>query len=165
GRNFTAEDDKPSANPTVLLGWGLWKRRFGGNPSIVNQTVLLDAKPYTVIGVMPAWFAYPNAAVQLWTPIYYKEPAAEINAIDSHDFMAISRLKPGVSETEATSELTLITRRLHDANLDNPFVSKGANIRPLLESLVGDIKTPLYVLLAATGCLLLIACLNVANLL
>jgi putative ABC transport system permease protein len=165
GRNFTANDDKPSANPTVLLSWGLWKRRFGGNPSIVNQTVLLDAKPYTVIGVMPAWFAYPNAAVQLWTPIYYQMPATEMNAIDSHDFVAIGRLKPGVTETQAVSELTLITRRLHDANLDNPFVSKGASIRPLLESLVGDIKTPLYVLLAATGCLLLIACLNVANLL
>ncbi|MGA2167395.1 MAG: ABC transporter permease [Terracidiphilus sp.] len=166
GRNFTADDDRPSANPTVLLSWGLWKRRFGGNPSIVSQTVLLDAKPYTVIGVMPAWFAYPNAAVQLWTPIYYKEPAAEINAIDdAHDFLAIGRLKPGVSETQATSELTLITRRLHDQNPDDPFVSKGANIRPLLDSLVGDMKTPLYVLLAATGCVLLIACLNVANLL
>ncbi len=165
GRNFTADDDQPSANPTVLLSWGLWKRRFGGNPSIVGQTVLLDAKPYTVVGVMPAWFAYPNAAVQLWTPIYFKEPATEMRAIDSHDFMVIGRLKPGISETQATTELTLITRRIHDQNLNDPFVSKGANIRPLLDSLVGDVKTPLYVLLAATGCVLLIACLNVANLL
>jgi putative ABC transport system permease protein len=165
GRNFTADDDKPSANPTVLLSWGLWKRRFGGNPSVVNQTVLLDAKPYTVIGVMPAWFAFPDAIPQLWTPVYYKEPAKEINAIDEHDFMVIGRLKPGVSETQAVSELTLITRRLRNQHLDNPFVSVGANIRPLLNSLVGDMKTPLYVLLAATGCLLLIACLNVANLL
>jgi putative ABC transport system permease protein len=165
GRNFTAADDQLSANGTVLLSWGLWKRRFGGNPSIVNQTILLDAKPYTVIGVMPAWFAYPDAAIQLWTPIYYREPAAEINAIDSHDFQVIGRLEPGITETEAVTELTLITRRLHDQHLDDLFVSKGANIRPLLDSLVGDVKTPLYVLLAATGCLLLIACLNVANLL
>jgi putative ABC transport system permease protein len=165
GRNFTADDDKLSANPTVLLSWGLWKRRFAGNPSIINQTVLLDAKPYTVIGVMPAWFAYPEAATQLWTPVYYKEPASEINAIDSHDFQVIGRLKPGVTEAQAVSELTLITRRLHNQHLDDPFVSVGANISPLLNSLVGDVKTPLYVLLAATGCLLLIACLNVANLL
>ena len=165
GRSFTADDDRPSANPTVLLSWGLWKRRFGGDPAIVNRTILLDAKPYTVIGVMPAWFAYPDAARQLWTPIYLKEPAAEINAIDSHDFLAIGRLKPGVGAAQALAELTLITRRIHDANLDDPFVSKAANITPLLESLVGDMKTPLYVLLAATCCVLLIACLNVANLL
>jgi putative ABC transport system permease protein len=165
GRNFTADDDRPSANPTVLVSWGLWKRRFAGNPSIINQTILLDAKPYTVIGVMPAWFAFPQPTVQLWTPIYYKEPANEMKAIDSHDFRVIGRLKPGVTENQAVTELTLITRRLHDQNLDDPFVSKGANIRPLLDSLVGHMKTPLYVLLAATGCLLLIACLNVANLL
>jgi len=165
GRNFTADDDRPSANPTVLLSWGLWKRRFGGSTSIVNQTVLLDAKPYTVIGVMPAWFSYPNPAVQLWTPIYYKEPATEINAIDSHDFIVIGRLKSGVTEAQALAELTLITRRIHDQNPDNAFVSKAASIRPMLDSLVGDLKTPLYVLLAATGCLLLIASLNVANLL
>jgi putative ABC transport system permease protein len=165
GRNFTADEDRPSANPAVLLSWGLWKRRFAGNPTIVGQTVMLDAKPYTVIGVMPASFAFPNAAVQLWTPIYFKSPAQEINAIDSHDFMAIGRLRPGVSETQAVTELTLITHRIHDAHLDDPFVSIGANTRPLLDSLVGDMRKSLYVLLAATGCVLLIACLNVANLL
>ena len=62
GRNFTADDDRPQANATVILSWGLWKRRFGGSPSILNQTVLLDAKPYTVIGVMPAWFSFPTNA-------------------------------------------------------------------------------------------------------
>jgi len=71
GRNFAEDEDRPSANPTVLLSWGLWQRRFGGSPSIVNQTIRLDAKLYTVVGVMPAWFAYPDSTVQLWTPIYY----------------------------------------------------------------------------------------------
>lgn len=165
GRNFNAADDGPSANPTVLLSWGLWKRRFGGNPAIVNQTILLDAKPYTVIGVMPAWFAYPYAAVQLWTPIYHKNPPEEMNAIDSHDFEVIGRLRPGVTEAQAVSELSLITLNIRKRHPDNAFVSKGANGRPLLDSLVGDMKTPLLVLLAATGCVLLIACLNVANLL
>ena len=165
GRNFTQEEDRPSANPTVLLSWGLWKRRFAGDPAIVNQTVLLDARPYTVIGVMPAWFAYPNAGVQLWTPIYYKEPVEEMQAIDSHDFEVIGRLKPGITVAQAVSELTLITRRIHDQHLDNPFVSKAANARSLLDALVHNAKTSLYVLLAATSCLLLIACLNVANLL
>jgi MacB-like periplasmic core domain len=73
GRSFTADDDKPSANPTVLLSWGLWKRRFGGDPAIVNKTILLDAVPHTVIGVMPPNASLPaisTPAVQLWTPIY-----------------------------------------------------------------------------------------------
>ncbi len=165
GRNFTADDDQPSANPTVLLSWGLWKRRFAGNPDIVGQTILLDARAYTVIGVMPAWFAYPQSVIQLWTPVYFKEPPGAMTTIDSHDFRAIGRLRPGVSEAQAAAELSLITHRIRDQHLDQPFVSSAANIRPLLDSLVGEMKTPLYVLLAATGCVLLIACLNVANLL
>jgi len=165
GRNFTADDDKPSANPTVLLNWGLWKRRFGGSPSILNQSIFLDAKPYTVIGVMPAWFAFPDAAAELWTPVYHEQPASEMQALDDHGFRVIGRLKPGVAQSQAIAELSLITIRLHDQHRDMAFVAKDANGKPLLESIVGDVKTPLYVLLAATGCVLLIACLNVANLL
>lgn len=165
GRNFSPDEDKPSANPTVLLSWGLWKRRFGGNSSIVNQNILLDAKPYTVIGVMPAWFSYPDAATQLWTPVYYKEPLSEMRSLEMHDFRVIGRLKPGATLTQAVTEVSLITRRLHDQHRDLVFISKAANGRPLLDSIVGDVKMSLYALLAATGCVLLIACLNVANLL
>jgi predicted permease len=165
GRGFTQADDQPSANATVVLSWGLWKRRFGSDPSIVNQTIRLDAKPYTVIGVMPSWFAYPDQSVQLWTPIYHEESAETMKALDDHEFLAIGRLKPGAPETQATAELSVITHGVHDQHLDNPFVSKAANSRPLLEDMVGDVKTPLYVLLAATFCVLLIACLNVASLL
>ncbi len=165
GRNFTASDDRPEANATVILSWGLWKRRFGGNLSILNQTVLLDTKPYTVIGVMPAWFAFPDQRVQLWTPIYHEDPPQMTQALDDHEFRAIGRLKPGVTPEQALAELSVITRALHRQHLDNPLVSNDANIRPLLESIVGDIKTPLYLLFGATACVLLIACLNVANLL
>jgi predicted permease len=165
GRNFTAEDDRQSANGTVILSWGLWKRRYGGNPSILNQTILLNAKPYTVIGIMPAWFAFPESRVQLWTPVYHEQPPAIAQAIDDHEFRAVGRLKPGVSMSEAVAELSLITRRIHDAHRDDPYVSAGANGRYLLESIVGDIRTPLNILLGATGCVLLIACLNISNLL
>src|SRR2546421_3765856 len=96
---------------------------------------------------------------------FQKESTQDMQALDSHDYLAIGRLKPGVSASQGRTELSLIVKRLHDQHLDNPFVSKAANTRPLLEDMVGDIKTPLYVLLAATGCVLLIACLNVANLL
>jgi len=165
GRRFTESDDQLSANATVILSWGLWKRRFASDPSILNQTIHLDAKPYIVIGVMPPWFTYPDQAVQLWTPIRHEQPARRWQSLDSHMFAAIGRLKPGASETQGRAEVSLIVRRLHDEHLDNPFISDAANSRPLLEDLVGEIKTPLYVLLAATGCVLLIACLNVANLL
>jgi len=165
GRNFLPDEDSPSANPTVLLSWGLWKRRFGGNPFIVNQSILLDGRSYTVIGVMPAWFSYPDAAVQLWTPTFHQKSPQEMKSLDLHEFRAIGRLKPGVTLTQAVSELSLITWRLHEQHRDLIFVSKGANGRSLLDSLVGNVRTQLYALLAATCCLLLIACLNVSNLL
>ena len=164
GRDFTPADDQLSANGTVILSWEFWERRFGGSLSALGRTVELNARPYTIVGVMPSWFAYPDPFVQLWTPIYYQEDSQEMQAIDSHDFVAIGRLKPGVTEKESTAQLSVIVRRLHDQHLDDPFVSIAANSRPLLSAMVGDVKTPLVVLFAATGCLLLIACLNVASL-
>jgi predicted permease len=165
GRNFTAEDDKLSANGTVLLSWGLWKRRFGGDPAILNRSVHLNAREYTVIGVMPSWFSYPDMSRQLWTPIYHDKPEMLMEAVDEHQFQVIGRLRPGFTLEQGRAELATIVRRVHNQHLNNAFVSLGANSRPLLEEMVGDIKRPLYVLLAATGCVLLIACLNVANLL
>lgn len=165
GRGFSAADDQPSANGTVILSWGLWKRRYGGSSAIVGQTILLDARPYTVIGIMPAWFAYPYSAAQLWTPIYHEETPATMEEPDNHFLQAVGRLKPGVSLAEAVGELSLITRRVHDAHLNDPYVSDGAHGRFLLESLVGDVRAPLIILLGATICVLLIACLNISNLL
>ncbi len=74
GRDFSQAEDSPAANGTVLLSWGLWKRRFGGDRAILNQTIYLDAKPYTVIGVMPAWFDFPDPSTQLWTAVYHDGP-------------------------------------------------------------------------------------------
>jgi putative ABC transport system permease protein len=165
GRNFTETDDRHSANATVLMSWGLWKRRLGGNPAILNQTIHLDGQLYTVIGILPAGFAYPDASTQLWTPVYHYKPAEQMDSLAAHQFQVIGRLKPGITAAEGVADLSVISRRLHDQHLDNPFISKAANIKPLLEDMVGDIKQPLYVLLAATCCVLLIACLNVANLL
>ena len=165
GRDFTAGDDTPSSNFTVLLSWSLWKRRFGANPGILNQTVYIDAKPYTVIGVMPEWFAFPEPNTQVWTAVYRDKPATMMAMINNHMFRVVGRPKPGVAPQQAVADLNLISRRLHDAHLDVPFVNGGANGRPLLDHMVRDLKRPLYVLLAATGCLLLIACMNVANLL
>jgi len=165
GRVFAGGDDNPAANGTVVLSWSLWKRRFGADPTVLNRTIYLDTKPYTVIGVMPAGFEFPDSSTQLWTPVYREFPENVMSALDNHMFRAIGRLKPGVTAAEATANLSVISRQIHDSHLDNPFVTAAANSRALLEHMVGDVKRPLYVLLTATVCLLLIACLNVANLL
>ncbi len=165
GRDFTEADDKPGANGTVLLSWGLWKRRFGGDPAILNQTIDLDAQTYTVIGVMPAWFDFPDSSTQLWTPVYHDKPEDEMTSFSNHMFRVVGRLKPGVSASQSVADLSVISQRIHNQHLNDPFVFRSASSRPLLEHIVGEIKKPLYVLLEATCCLLLIACLNVANLL
>jgi predicted permease len=165
GRDFTQADDNPGANGTVLLSWGLWKRRFGGDAAILNRTIFLDAQPYTVIGVMPAWFDFPDSSTQLWTPVYHDEPVDRMASFSNHQFRVVGRLKPGVSASQAVADLSIISLRIHNEHLNDPFVFRSATSRPLLEHLVGEIKKPLYMLLEATCCLLLIACLNVANLL
>jgi putative ABC transport system permease protein len=165
GRDFTKDDDTSAANGTVLLSWGLWKRRFGGNSAILGQTIELDSRPFTVIGVMPAWFDFPSPSTQLWTPVYHDKPEDIMTSLSNHMFRVVGRLKPGASASQGMADLSIISRRIHNAHLNDPFVLRSANSRPLLEHIVGEIKKPLYVLLEATCCLLLIACLNVANLL
>jgi|SRR5579862_7228000 len=165
GRDFTQADDSPAASGTVLLSWGLWKRRFGGDPAILNQTIDLDAVPYTVIAVMPAWFDFPDPSTQLWTTIYHDKPKDEMISFSNHQFRVVGRLKPGVNAAQGVADLSVISQRVHNAHLNEPFIFQSARSRPLLEHIVGEIKKPLFVLLEATCCLLLIACLNVANLL
>src|SRR5580658_8126537 len=165
GRDFTQTDDSPAANGTVILSWGLWKRRFGGDRAILNQTIDLDAIPYTVIGIMPAGFDFPDPATQLWTPVYHDRPPQMMEALDAHMFRVVGRLKPGVTAAQGVADLSVISQRIHNEHLSEPFVYRSAKSRPLLEHIVGEIKKPLYVLMEATCCLLLIACLNVANLL
>jgi putative ABC transport system permease protein len=165
GRNFSPEDDSPEADGKVLLSWQLWKRRFGGDSGILDHQIYVDARPVTVIGVMPAWFDFPEPSVQVWQPVYHERPEMDMTPLDMHSMRVVGRLKPGVSEGQAVADLSLISRRIHNANLSDPFVFMAANCRPLLDHMVGEMKRPLFILLAATGCVLLIACLNVANLL
>ena len=165
GRNFTQSEDNPSSDGKVLLSWSLWQRRFGGDRGILNQTVYIDSRPFTVIGVMPAWFDFPNSATQLWIPVSHERPEEQMTAFSNHMFRVIGRLRPGITQAEAVADLSLISLRIHNANLSDPFIFMAANSRPLLDHMVGKMKQPLLILLGATACVLLIACLNVANLL
>jgi predicted permease len=164
GRFFSPEDDRPGANATVVLTWGLWKRRYGANPAILGKTILLDARPFTVIGVLPAWFQYPDAKVQLWAPLYHEKSSSLMQMFTAHDFDVIGRLKPGISSAQANAELKAIQLQIRRQNPDGP-VDDAVNLRPILDAEVHQVRPGLYALLAATTCLLLIACLNIANLL
>jgi predicted permease len=164
GRFFTASDDQPGANATVVLTWGLWKRRFGGDPHIVGRNLLIDAKRYTVIGILPAWFTWPDQKAQLWTPLYHEKSPVVMRLFESHNFDVVGRLQPGVTIQQASGELNAIQRQIRREHPDGP-VNDAVNLRPLVDAETYSIKTDLYALLGATGCLLLIACLNIANLL
>jgi predicted permease len=164
GRTFTAEEDHPGANHVVMLTWSLFQRRFAADPSILGKEIRLDGIAYQVVGVLPRWFTYPEPQVQLWVPYASTFTPQTIAAHDDHGSFVIARLKPGVSADAATREVSALQYRLHLANASKP-VAEDAIWRPMIEDVVRDVKTPLMVLLCAVGCMLLIACLNVSNLL
>jgi predicted permease len=164
GRLFTPADDQPSANATVVLTWGLWKSRYGGDPGIVGRNVIIEARPYTVVGVLPAWFTWPDAKVQLWTPLYHEKSPEYMKMFDAHGFGVVGRMRPGVTIGQASAELNALQREIRREHPDGP-VNDAVNLRSLVDAQTFGVKTGLYALLGATGCLLLIACLNVANLL
>lgn len=164
GRAFVADEDRAGARNVVLLSWSLFQRRFGGDPSIVRQQVRIDSNSYTVVGVLPKWFTYPGPEVQLWVPYSNGFPAGEAPPHDKHQTSVIARLKPGVTAQAATQQVSALQYRIHMENQGRP-VAEEARSRPMIEDVVADIKTPLLMLSGAVGCLLLIACLNVSNLL
>jgi putative ABC transport system permease protein len=164
GRLFVEADDRPEAAATVVLTHSLWVRRYASDRGIVGKTILLDAKPYTVIGVLPAWFEYPDTRTQLWAPIYHQEPSSMMQSVDNHGFFAIARLRPGATLAQALSQVDTAEKQVRAAH-PTPGTAGAASARTLLEGVVHDAKSVLYTLMGATSCVLLIACLNVANLL
>jgi predicted permease len=164
GRTFTEEEDQPGANHVALLSWSLFQRRFEGDSSIVGKSIRLDTDSYTVVGVLPRWFAYPDARVQLWVPYGQTFVAKGYAAHDEHQSYVVARLRNDVSAEAAIKEVSAVQFRLHEANASKP-VAEDAVFRPMIDDVVKNVKTPLIVLLCAVGCMLLIACLNVSNLL
>ncbi len=160
GRTFTAQDDYPGSRQAVL-GYGLWKERFGSDPNILNREIALDGMNYTVIGVMPNGFDFPQKA-ELWVPIGL---TAEQMKPGGAEFMeVVGRLRPGVSPDMAVAEFTKVTQEIRRQRPDD---NDGFEIRtePLQQLIVGDFRKPLWVLLGAVTLVLLIACVNIANLL
>ena len=164
GRVFTEAEDQPKGEPVVLLTWSLFQRRFAGDPSILGKRIHLDTVPTTVIGVLPSWFTYPDARTLFWMPYAQTFAPEQYGIHDGHQSMVVARLKPGVSVRAATREVSALQYQIHLANASKP-VAEDVWSRPMIDDVVKNVKTPLLVLLCAVGCMLLIACLNVSNLL
>jgi predicted permease len=163
GRTFTPDEDRFGADDVVMLTWSLFQSRFSGDKSIVGKQVRIDSKPYTVVGVLPAWFTYPDPEVKVWiphTPVFTPEEFRP----DNHWSYVVARLKDKQSATAALKEVSALQYQIHMQNLGKP-VAEDVVMRPMIDDVVEDAKTPLIVLMCSVGCMLLIACLNVSNLL
>jgi putative ABC transport system permease protein len=160
GRTFLAEEEQDGHNAVVVINYGLWQRRYGGDPKIVGKTIALNGQNATIVGVMPAGFEYPREA-QLWSPIAFKTPATSLRR--THYLRAVGRLKPGVTLAQAQADITSVARQLEQQYPDSN-TNFGLGLTLLPEWTVGEMRPTLLVLLVAVGFVLLIACANVANL-
>jgi len=157
GRVFTEEDGP--IEDKVVLSYSLWKRRYAADPAILGKKIRLNGTPYTVLGVMPAEFQYPNREFALWTP-YAIDPEEPRITFDNG---CLARLKNGVTIAQAQAQMSEIQSRIGKAY---PVIRDlKIQISPMLDKLVGSVRTPLYFLMGAVLCLLLIGCTNLANLL
>jgi putative ABC transport system permease protein len=162
GRAFAAEDDRQGAAPVAVISHNLWRDRFGSGPDVAGKSITLDGKAFTVVGVMPARFGFPQKA-EAWIPVSLA--ADEImNRGTRPGFNAVARLKPGVTPDGARAEMETIARRLDAAY---PKTNTGATVLvfPLYEKIFGEYRPALFLLLGAVGFVLLIACVNIANML
>jgi putative ABC transport system permease protein len=159
GRGFSSRESGDSLAGVVIIGDGLWKRDFGGDPRVVGRSVKLDERSYVVIGVMPEGFAYPRGA-EYWLPLDLPKPEAGSMFYAS----LLGRLRSGISLDAARSELAVL-QHAHAAELPDGYETNAISMVSLHERTFGDLRPALLILLGAVGCVLLIATANVANLL
>ena len=162
GRTFQAGEDKPGGAKVTVLTYGLWQRRFGGDPAVIGRALTINGESYTIVGVLPASFQFAPRPADLWIP--YQPTEAQLTRRFMHGTNLIARLKPGVEAPQAQSELSIIGSRIEQQHNES---HAGTTVRlvPLQEEVVGTVRPILLVLLAAVGFVLLIACANVASLL
>ena len=160
GRTFVPEDGIAGRDHVVMLSYELWQSRFAGDPAVLDQKMGIDGLPYTIVGVMPRGFSFPKTKAEIWTPL----PLARTEEWNSGRYLTtLARLKPGVTLEQARQDMARVASIAAEVR---PDFNKGwsAEVFPMLDDLTESISRPLWVLLAAVGLLLLIACANVANL-
>jgi putative ABC transport system permease protein len=165
GRLFTTDEETAGKENAVLISWGLAQRRFGGvrqadGASVIGKTLDFDGRRLTVIGVMPASFAFPAKTSEFWAPLVV---GGRANSRAGYWLQMVARLKPGVTPVQVQAEMDIVGKQLEqEYAADN--AGYGIFVNPLENHVAGNVKTPLYVLLGAVGFVLLIACVNVAGL-
>ena len=162
GRDFRLEDDVPGAPHVAILSYGLWLRRFGGDPQIIGKEISLNFEKYAVIGVMKRGVQFPDRETELWAPSRFT--TKQLTSHGNHFLQVIARLKRGVSLKTANANLATIAAQLEKENPDSN-AKVGAFAVPLREELAGDVRPAILMLVGAVSFVLLIACANVANLL
>ncbi|MGE0130009.1 MAG: ABC transporter permease [Blastocatellales bacterium] len=163
GRTLAEEETWAGKHTVVVLSYGLWQRRFGADPKIVGQKIMLSGRAREVVGVMPPGFYFPSKEAELWAPMGWdRNQLAQIRR--PHFLRAVGRLKDGVTAEQARAEFNAIAARL-EAQYPDTNTQMGVGLGPLKEWIVSDFSLPLIVLLAAVALVLLIACTNVASLL
>jgi putative ABC transport system permease protein len=162
GRVFTAEEERPGSDMVAVLSETVWRRHFGADPSVVGQTVKMNDRTFTVIGVMRATFKFPDTTTEVWKPLAFTNEELQDRA--DYRLQVVGRLKDGVTEAGARAEMDAIARQLQQSY---PATNTGWSvfIQPLHESVVGFLRPAMFVLLGAVFFVLLIACVNVASLL
>jgi putative ABC transport system permease protein len=160
GRVFSPDEDQVGHSHVVVLSHRMWQEHFGSNADIVGHNINLDGEAHLVAGVMPASFRFPDFA-QMWTPMAWTDKERAVRG--EHHYMVIARLKSGVELQPAQAEMNTISDRLQQLYPDDDK-GWGATVLPLHDDMVRDVRTPLLVLLGAVVFVLLIACVNVANL-
>jgi putative ABC transport system permease protein len=167
GRAFYGEEDRPGYDQVVILSYSLWQRRFGGNSAIIGQSVMLNGRSHIIVGVMPAGFKFPNDTTEIWKPIAFDAIQLSEDERGSRYLNVIARMKPGVMIEQAQSEIATIAQRMQRQYPVNYQADSGwaTSVVSLHKETVGDVQLPLQVLFGAVGCVLLIGCANVANLL
>jgi putative ABC transport system permease protein len=160
GRTFQSQDTVENSEAVAVISHSLWQRRFGGTPDVVNSKITLNGRPATVVGIMPAGFNYPRDT-DVWVPLPLN-PATQARV--NHAYEVVTRLKPGVPLSQAQAEMDTINQRLEQSYVETNN-GWGVRLVELRESLVGELRPSLLILLGAVAFVLLIACANVANLL
>lgn len=161
GRAFTREDEVFGNHRVVILSHGLWQRQFGGDPGILGRPISIDGNPHVVVGVMPRGFAFPTPRTELWTPLAYDFDVSTSRGV--HYISVIGRLRPGVTLAAANAEMEMIMQRLAQA-YPEPLKGWGTRVVSLHEATVGSVRDRMLIFLGAVALVLLVACINVANL-
>lgn len=167
GRTFTAEEDLPGGPGVVLLSHSFWQRRFGGRASIVGESIVLNGRPQTVIGILPPTLGFPFVQQQVWAPRPFEQEGITPDLVErGTGFLFVyGRLIPGASRLQAEEQLKVISHRYGVASPEKVDANAGLSVVSFQEDLVGGQRPMFFTLLAAVSCVLLVACANVGNLL